>query len=178
MSEGNWNNEENSFSGSLDPTSVNAQQDTYTGAKAQTEQSGEAMPSDDNMYRFQNVNAGQKEPEQGQPEKKRKNSGGAVKIIVSAVVFGVVAAACFFVVLKISGFRFSGGSEGGTIGTVDTTAGNEVMAVSGRVWRCIGNRGPRDAFDRCHYGDEYGIVLFRPVLFDGRSRVGIYCKRR
>ncbi len=131
MSEGNWNNEENSFSGSLDPTSVNAQQDTYTGAKAQTEQSGEAMPSDDNMYRFQNVNAGQKEPEQGQPEKKRKNSGGAVKIIVSAVVFGVVAAACFFVVLKISGFRFSGGSEGGTIGTVDTTAGNEVMAVSG-----------------------------------------------
>ncbi len=49
----NWNNEENSFSGSLDPTSVNAQQDTYTGAEAQTEQSNEAgpqpMPSDDNM---------------------------------------------------------------------------------------------------------------------------------
>ncbi len=132
----NWNNEENSFSGSLDPTSVNAQQDTYTGAEAQTEQSNEAgpqpMPSDDNMYRFQNVNAGQKEPDEGRSEKKGKHSGGVVKILVSAVVFGVVAAACFFVVLKISGFRFSGENEGGgMIGTVDTTAGNEVMAVSG-----------------------------------------------
>lgn len=135
MSEENWNNGENSFSGSLDPTSVNAQQDTYSGTEAQAEQREEPgpqpMPSTDNMYRFQNVNAVQKEPEQGQPEKKRKSSGGAVKIIASAVVFGVVAAACFFVVLKISGFRFSGGNEGGTIGTVDTTAGNEVMAVSG-----------------------------------------------
>jgi serine protease Do len=132
----NWNNEENSFSGSLDPTSVNAQQDTYTGAEAQTEQSNEAgpqpMPSDDNMYRFQNVNAGQKEPDEGRSEKKGKHSGGVVKILVSAVVFGVVAAACFFVVLKITGFRFSGENEGGgMIGTVDTTAGNEVMAVSG-----------------------------------------------
>ena len=74
----NWNNEENSFSGSLDPTSVNAQQDTYTGAEAQTEQSNEAgpqpMPSDDNMYRFQNVNAGQKEPDEGRSEKKGRSS--------------------------------------------------------------------------------------------------------
>lgn len=32
MNEGNWNNnDDNSFSGSLDPTSVNSQQNTYQG---------------------------------------------------------------------------------------------------------------------------------------------------
>ena len=104
MNEGNWNNDENSFSGSLDPTSVNAQQGTYTEPEQQAGQTEEIppqpLPSSDNMYRFQNANAGQREPEQEQPVKQRKSSGGAVKLVVSAVVFGVVAAACFFVVLK------------------------------------------------------------------------------
>lgn len=135
MNEGNWNNDENSFSGSLDPTSVNAQQDTYTETEQQAGQTEEIppqpLPSSDNMYRFQNVNAGQREPEQERPVKQRKSSGGAVKLVVSAVVFGVVAAACFFVVLKISGFRFSGNEGDSSIGTVDTSANNEVAAVSG-----------------------------------------------
>ena len=135
MNEGNWNNDVNSFSGSLDPTSVNAQQDTYTETEQQAGQTEEIppqpLPSSDNMYRFQNVNAGQREPEQERPVKQRKSSGGAVKLVVSAVVFGVVAAACFFVVLKISGFRFSGNEGGSSIGTVDTSANNEVAAVSG-----------------------------------------------
>ena len=135
MNEGNWNNDENSFSGSLDPTSVNAQQGTYTEPEQQAGQTEEIppqpLPSSDNMYRFQNENAGQREPEQEQPVKQRKSSGGAVKLVVSAVVFGVVAAACFFVVLKVSGFRFSGNEGGGSIDTVDTSANNEVAAVSG-----------------------------------------------
>lgn len=144
MNEENWNNnEENAFSGSLDPTSVNAQQDpdrntqqeTNTASQqgSSTDAGPQPMPSSDNMYRFQNINAGRSVQPEEQKEKKQKSSHGMGRTILSAIVFGVVCAACFLVVMKISGFRISGngsGNGGNSIGTVDTSV-NEVAAVSG-----------------------------------------------
>lgn len=144
MNEGNWNNDDNSFSGSLDPTSVNSQQDTYQSGEWDTagqrgynetrqetyEDAGpQPMPSSDNMYRFQNVNAGSGADRQPVHQEKKK-SRGMGKTIVAAAVFGVVAAGCFFGILKITGVRFSGGS-GGNIGMVDTQQTPSVKAVSG-----------------------------------------------
>ena len=58
------------------------------------------MPSSDNMYRFQNVR-----PEETAEKKSReKKSGGMKRTIVAAVVFGVVAALCFFALVKITGY--------------------------------------------------------------------------
>lgn len=142
MNEENWNNnEENSFSGSLDPTSVNAQPDSYMHTQQEnstippqdgrTEEGPQPMPSSDNMYRFRNVNAGRSRQPEEPREKRQKGSGRMGRTILAAAVFGVVAAACFFVVMKISGFHITGnGNGGGSIGTVDTGV-NEVTAVSG-----------------------------------------------
>lgn len=159
MNEGNWNSNDdnNSFSGSLDPTSVNSnsQQDTYRGAwqnggqntqdtQNTTGQSSygeqqqdtwqsegpQPMPSSDNMYRFQNVNPGYGEKDRQPVEKKKRTSRGFGRTIVSAAVFGVVAAGCFFGILKFNGVRFSG-SNGGSISTVDTAQAPSVKAVSG-----------------------------------------------
>lgn len=145
MNEGSWNNnDDNSFSGSLDPTSVNSQQDTYQGGAQDTTGGGDygetqretyaaegpqPMPSSDNMYRFQNIS-----PESGEGRqsayKEKKTSRGIGRTIVAAAVFGVVAAGCFFGLLKITGVRFSG-SGGGNIGIVDTQQTPSVKAVSG-----------------------------------------------
>ncbi len=79
----------------------------------------------DDVYRFQNV---QQEPKP-EPPKKEKNSGGMQKTIVSAIVFGIVAAACFLVVVKIFGAGETGNQ---TIGTVDTSENRApITAVSG-----------------------------------------------
>ena len=76
MSEENWNdNENNSFSGSLDPTSVHSQQEMGRDANpgfGQDISEPEPMPSTDNMYRFQNVNV----HSENQNKKEPKNSGG------------------------------------------------------------------------------------------------------
>lgn len=93
------------------------------------------MPSSDNMYRFQNVR-----PEEPAEKKSReKNSGGMKKTIVAAVVFGVVAALCFFALVKITGVWGPQKSDGGTIGSVEPfKTDNGVTAVSG------GAAGPGD----------------------------------
>ena len=132
MSEENWNdNENNSFSGSLDPTSVHSQQEMGRDANpgfGQDISEPEPMPSTDNMYRFQNVNV----HSENQNKKKPKNSGGIKKAVISAVVFGGVAAVCFFGLMMVTGVRFSKNSSGGgSIGSVDTTPVSEVTAVSG-----------------------------------------------
>ncbi len=87
------------------------------------------MPSSDNMYRFQNVKTEQKVSK----EKKERQTGGMKKTIVGAVVFGVVAAACFFALVKISGTGIGNGSGNQkTIGTVDTSDQDTgLKAVSG-----------------------------------------------
>ena len=132
MSEENWNdNENNSFSGSLDPTSVHSQQEMGRDANpgfGQDISEPEPMPSTDNMYRFQNVNV----HSENQNKKEPKNSGGIKKAVISAVVFGGVAAVCFFGLMMVTGVRFSKNSSGGgSIGSVDTASVSEVTAVSG-----------------------------------------------
>lgn len=93
------------------------------------------MPSSDNMYRFQNVR-----PEEPAEKKSReKKSGGMKKTIVAAVVFGVVAALCFFALVKITGVWGPEKSGGGSIGNVEPfKTDNGVTAVSG------GAAGPGD----------------------------------
>lgn len=98
---------------------------------AGTEAGPQPMPSSDNMYRFQNTNpgGGQEPPK---PPKQKKN-GGMKKTLLSAVVFGVVAAFCFFAIVKICGLQVgTQKSNSGEIGTVNTDSGNtELTAVSG-----------------------------------------------
>ena len=55
------------------------------------------MPSEDNTYRFQNVEA---QNVKKKKEKKAKKGMSIPKILVSAVLFGVIAAGCFFGVNK------------------------------------------------------------------------------
>ena len=93
------------------------------------------MPSSDNMYRFQNVR-----PEETAEKKSReKKSGGMKRTIVAAVVFGVVAALCFFALVKITGVWGPEKSSGGSIRTVEPfQTDNGLTAVSG------GAAGPGD----------------------------------
>ncbi len=78
-----------------DSTEQQVQQEQSVSAESQTQQEvpvspqPQPMPSGDNTYRFQNI-----EPKK-QKEKEKKGMGMS-KVILSAVVFGVVAAACFF----------------------------------------------------------------------------------
>ncbi len=87
------------------------------------------MPSSDNMYRFQNINVESSKKK----EKKERNSGGMKNTVVAAVVFGVVAAVCFFALVKITGVSFHGnGNQSNTIDTVDTSKpAQSVTAVTG-----------------------------------------------
>ncbi len=96
---------------------------------SRVDQGPQPMPSSDNMYRFQNVKTEQKVSK----EKKERQTGGMKKTIVGAVVFGVVAAACFFALVKISGTGIGNGSGNQkTIGTVDTSDQDTgLKAVSG-----------------------------------------------
>lgn len=93
----------------------------------QADQGPQPMPSSDNMYRFQNAKVEQKAPK----AKKERGTGGMKKTIIAAVVFGVVAAVCFFGLIKISGIG-NGSGDRGAIDTVDTSDQNTgLKAVSG-----------------------------------------------
>lgn len=85
------------------------------------------MPSSDNMYRFQNVDPKPKTP------KKEKSKGGMRKTIVSAIVFGIIAGACFLAVIKLAGVNLTSNSN--TIDSVNTSDGSNplttVSATSG-----------------------------------------------
>ena len=99
------------------------------------------MPSQDNIYRFQNVS--QQKPAR---ERAAGKTGGAAKglgkVALSAVVFGVVAAACFFGFTALLGlFKGDGGGDipytSGSgdipVTTVSGTAAGGVTDVSGIV---------------------------------------------
>ena len=110
-----------------------SQTDDAAGAQntAGTDAGPQPMPSSDNMYRFQNTNPGGGQEPPRPPKQKKK--GGMKKTLLSAVVFGVVAAFCFFAIVKICGLQVgTKKSNSGEIGTVNTDSGNtELTAISG-----------------------------------------------
>lgn len=81
------------------------------------------MPSQDNVYRFQNM-----ETQQSKPEKEKKPRKGMTipRIIVSAVIFGIVAAACFVGVQQVANFFF-GEKE---IAQVETNQGKNSVTIT------------------------------------------------
>lgn len=98
----------------------------------------EPMPSEDNVYRFQNTNTEQ------QNKKTRKKTSFS-KLILSAAVFGVVAAVCFFGINQLFGL-FSGkgevdqvqiGNNGSAPLTTVSGSGVTVADVSGVVERVM-----------------------------------------
>lgn len=139
MSEEKWNNNEETEQAenqqpdtSQNETTIEASVNfTLERETDKVDEGPQPMPSSDNMYRFQNVAATQKAEKKTERVKKERKSGGMKKTIVAAVVFGVVAAVCFFALVKITGFWF-GKNDSGSIGTVDTgNSVNELTAVSG-----------------------------------------------
>lgn len=97
------------------------------------------MPSGDNTYRFQNMEA---QNVKKKKEKKAKKGMTIPRILVSAIIFGVVAAGCFFGVTKglsaltgqkgeIQGVN-NGGNNGVSLTTVSGSAAT-VADVSGIV---------------------------------------------
>ena len=130
-----WENTNNNNNGMTDNTIYVQPSQTEDASGTQntagTEAGPQPMPSSDNMYRFQNTNPGGGEQEPKPP--KQKKNGGMKKTLISAVVFGVVAAFCFFAIVKICGVQVgTQKSNSGEIGTVNTNSGNvELAAVSG-----------------------------------------------
>lgn len=130
-----WENTNNNNNGMTDNTiyvqSSETEDASGTQNTAGTESGPQPMPSSDNMYRFQNTNPGGGEQEPKPP--KQKKNGGMKKTLLSAVVFGVVAAFCFFAIVKICGLQIgTQKSNSGEIGTVNTDSGNaKLTAVSG-----------------------------------------------
>lgn len=130
------NNNRNEETGSMSDQPQNTwrpdhtiQEKEETKESSWADQGPQPMPSSDNMYRFQNVKAEQ--PAQKVKKERSTNPGGLKRTIVAAVVFGVVAAVCFFALSRMWGFGNGLGSQG-TIGTVDTSEQNTgLRAVSG-----------------------------------------------
>lgn len=90
------------------------------------------MPSQDNTYRFQNTEVHKAPKQTG-----AKKGMTFPRIIASAVVFGVIAAACFFGVSKLLSFVTGGGS--GSIAEVDTSQQRiPVATVSGTAAAQVG----------------------------------------
>ena len=113
------------------PQNATGTENTATQNSAGNGAEPQPMPSSDNMYRFQNTNAGNHSEKSIKP--KEKKDGGMKKTLLSAVVFGVVAAFCFFAIVKISGLQIgTGKGNPDEIGTVNTQSGDsDLMAVSG-----------------------------------------------
>ena len=96
------------------------QQNTYYEQPVQPS----PMPSEDNTYRFQNVEA---QNVKKKKEKKAKKGMSIPKILVSAVLFGVIAAGCFFGVNKGLSDLFGTKSE---IQGVDNSSNNGVALTT------------------------------------------------
>ncbi|MCR5692275.1 MAG: trypsin-like peptidase domain-containing protein, partial [Eubacterium sp.] len=79
------------------------------------------MPSQDNTYRFQNTDRVSEKPKSG----KGKSIG---KTILFGAIFGLVAAACFGIVVKVGKLGISGGS--GSLGGTEVNP-VEISSVSG-----------------------------------------------
>lgn len=84
-----------------------SESESQSGQQAYSQPEPQPMPSNDNLYRFQNTTPQKpvKEPKQG-----LKNGTSWAKVILSAAVFGVVAAGCFFGVNKVLGSVTGGDS--------------------------------------------------------------------
>ena len=96
------------------------QQNTYYEQPVQPS----PMPSEDNTYRFQNVEA---QNVKKKKEKKAKKGMSIPQILVSAVLFGVIAAGCFFGVNKGLSDLFGTKSE---IQGVDNSSNNGVALTT------------------------------------------------
>lgn len=85
----------------------------------------EPMPSNDNLYRFQNTT-----PQKPKKKKEKEGKGSPMpKVLLSAVTFGVVAAVCFFLVTTVLG-KITGGNE--PVEQIRPSQGNiPVATVSG-----------------------------------------------
>lgn len=122
MDENNNMNNETGFVLQDNPVNENVTPEE-TGGQSQTAGGPEPMPSEDNLYRFQNT------APQRTKKVKEKKSSSMPKVLLSAVVFGVVAAACFFLVTTMLG-RITGSQE--SIGEVNPSQGNlPIATVSG-----------------------------------------------
>ncbi len=88
------------------------------------------MPSQDNIYRFQNIEPEASKQKKVKREKKSHMGITMPRIILSAVVFGVVAAACFLGVQQISNFVF-GRDEIAQVGSGDNSAPISITTASG-----------------------------------------------
>lgn len=92
------------------------------------------MPSSDNLYRFQNIDA-----QKTQKEPKEKKESSIPKVLASAAIFGVVAAVCFFSVNALLSLM-TGGKKGdvgdssaGQIQSITTVSGAAVAGGYGDV---------------------------------------------
>lgn len=146
MDENNNTDQENGFVLQDTPTSQPEQQspEPDTGSAPQPERrfgdqpqperrfedQPEPMPSQDNTYRFQNTEVHRT------PKEPRERKGASFsKVIIGAVIFGVVAAACFFGVNKLLDFVTGGDS----IAEVDTSQPRiPVTTVSGTAAAQVG----------------------------------------
>ncbi len=90
----------------------------------ETAQQPAPLPAGDHIYRFQNIEA---QNAKKKKEKKPKKGMTIPRILLSAVLFGVVAAACFFAVDKGLSLLTGGGSR---IEQVETDKGNGVALTT------------------------------------------------
>lgn len=142
MNEENWNQEDGqggsgfSQNRNYEGTEQNQEptKDSTIWQADAVDEGPQPMPSSDNMYRFQNVRTERDE----ETKIRGKKSGGMKKIIAAAAVFGVVAALCFFALVKVAGV-WGPENAGGSIGSVEPVKpDNGLTAVSG------GAAGPGD----------------------------------
>lgn len=86
--------------------SQQAQSQQAQSQQAQSQPRPQPMPSQDNVYRYQNVSQQQSAP---QKVKKEKKGLTIPRVLISAVIFGVVAAVCFVGVQQLSNLLFGEG---------------------------------------------------------------------
>lgn len=122
----NWGTDGSNNFVMVDPTKENIAHTQNTTAQGQAEQQTthtdgpQPMPSQDNVYRFQKAGSSQAN------EKKPRKGMTIPRIILSAVIFGVIAAGCFVGVQQIARLIF-GESE---IAQVQTDQGRNSLTIT------------------------------------------------
>lgn len=109
------------------PVYAETQEASYASPEQQEAGGPQPMPSSDNTYRFQNTEPKKQKEKKEKEKKEKKKWTGMPKVVVSAVVFGVVAAACFFGINALLGAvtgRSSSPSE------IDNTADSNVAVTT------------------------------------------------
>ncbi len=124
MDENNDLNTENGFVLPDNPSEETRTEENPEQTQQDAAPQPQPMPSGDNIYRFQNT-----APREPKPKTEKKTASSLPKVVLSAVVFGVVAAACFFLVTTVFN-RFTG--NGGEIQEVNPSQnGMSVTAATG-----------------------------------------------